>query len=116
MAYLELHLTFAQIGVDHHMVALQDLAIENPHGQRVLDHALDRPLQRTSAIRRIVAFSKDQLLRFVRQLNADFPISQQTPQVFEPQVDDLRQLLSAERIKDDDVVHAVQELRLEVRL
>ena len=65
---------------------------------------------------RIVPFCKDQFLRFVRQLDADLAIGQQTPQVFEAQLDDLRQLLPAERVEDDDVVHAVEELRLEVRL
>ena len=46
------HLPLWNIGFHHHMVAMMDLAFQNLQRQRVLDHALDRPLQRTSAIRR----------------------------------------------------------------
>jgi hypothetical protein len=38
------------VHVDAHMRAVQHLAVENLHRQRILNHALQRPLQRTRAV------------------------------------------------------------------
>ena len=47
------------------------------------------------------------------QLERDLAIGQQLLQIREPQIDDVGQLLFAQRTEDDDVVDAVEELRPE---
>src|ERR1700744_748238 len=51
----------ALIRVDPDVVAVQHAAIEDSHRQRVLHEALDRALQRTRAIRFVVAGLEDRL-------------------------------------------------------
>ena len=55
--HLEAHLMLRQIGVDDDVVAVQYLAVEDLHGQRVLNQALDGTLERASAVGRIVTFA-----------------------------------------------------------
>src|SRR5581483_8501800 len=59
---------------DHHVVAVQHFAIEDLQRQRILDQLLDRPLQRTRAIRWIVPLREDHVLRRIAQLQADPPV------------------------------------------
>src|SRR5271166_6256998 len=65
-------------------VAVQHLAVEDLHGQRVLHQPLNRPLERTRTVVRVVALGEDQLLRLRRQLERDLAISQQPLQVLKP--------------------------------
>src|SRR5688500_14062761 len=44
------------------VIALAETPFEHRHGQRILNHRLDRPLQRTRAERRIVPFLGDEAL------------------------------------------------------
>ena len=82
--------------------------------QRIEHPALDRPLQRPRAVHRIVSFFDDQVPRFVGELDPDLPILEPPQQRRELDVDDLPDVLAAERVEEDDVVDPVQELRLEV--
>ena len=84
--------------------------------QRILHQLLDGALQRTRSEVRVVALREEQVFCRVGELERDLAIGQQAANVFEPQLDDLDQLLFAERAEDDDVVDAVQELGLEVRV
>ena len=59
---------------------------------------------------------EQQLFGRVGQLERNLAIGQQAANVFQAQLDDLHQLLLAQRPEDDDVVDAVQELGLEVRV
>src|SRR4029077_14544057 len=52
------HLSLVDVGVNHHMVAMLDLAFQDLQRQRVLDQPLDGALQRASAIRAVIAFDK----------------------------------------------------------
>src|SRR6266404_4338991 len=114
LADLERHLPRFLIRVHHNMVAVQHRAVENFQRQRILHQLLNRPFQRTRSEVWIVAFGEEQLFRRVGELQRNFAIGQQAAQVFQPQVDDLHQLFLAQRMEDDDVVHAIQELRLEM--
>src|ERR1051326_6640388 len=96
------------------MVAMQYLAFQDLHRQRVLNQPLDRPLQGTRAIRTVVALDEQQLLRLRRELDGDLALSQKLAQIVQPQLDDMRQLLLAQRLEHNDVVNSVQELRTEV--
>src|ERR1700730_13395652 len=49
------HLITARSGIDQNLVARSDLAVEDLHGERVLNQPLDRPLHRAGAVGRVVA-------------------------------------------------------------
>src|SRR5437763_17222466 len=84
--------TARHIGVDDYVIAMQHLSVEDLHRQRVLHHALDRPLERTRTIRAIVTFSEDHLLRRWRELDRDPAVGQHLAQVRQPEIDDANQL------------------------
>src|SRR5579872_2977787 len=105
--YFEGHLAGLLVGVDDDMIAVKDLAIEDLHRQRILHQLLDRALQRTRTKVRIVALREEQVFGRVRELERDLAIGQQPPHIFEAQLDDLDQLILAERAEDDDVVDSV---------
>ncbi len=94
-------------------VAVDELALEHGHRQRILNQPLDRPLERPRAERRIVAFLGEHALRLGRHLERDLALGEQLLEPRELEVDDLLDLLGAERVEDDDVVDAVEELGLE---
>ena len=48
-----------------------------------------------------------------RQFERDLTVAQQLLQVVQPQIDDVAQLLFAQRTEDHDVIHAVEKLRPE---
>ena len=96
------------------MIAVQHLAVQNLQRQRILHQLLDGPLQRTSAEVRIEAFGEQQILGGVGELDGNLALSQQAAHILETKLDDFDQLLLAERAEDDDVIHAVEELGLEV--
>ena len=78
--------------------------------ERVLDEPLDRALERPRAVRRIPALLGEQLLRLVRDLELDPPLREPLAQPRELQLDDVGELLARQRLEDDDLVDAVQEL------
>ena len=98
------------------MIAVQNFAVENLQRQRILNQLLDRALQRTRAKVRIVTLREQQIFGRIGQLQRNLAIGEQAANVFEAQLDDPYQLFLAQRTEDDDVVDAVQELRLEVRV
>jgi hypothetical protein len=89
-------------------------AVEYLDRQRVLDHPLQRPLQRTRSIRRIRPRSQNQLPRRLRQLQRNLPVFQQLAHFVQPQVQNVRHLRLSQRTEDHRIVHAVQKLRPEV--
>src|SRR5712691_7412713 len=99
--------------VDTDPVALDKLALEHRHRERILQQPLDRTLQGPRSIDGIIALSDQQLLRRGRYLERQFAIGEQLLHALDLNVDDLRDVLVRQRTEDDDVVHAVQELRLE---
>src|SRR5882757_3812770 len=96
------------------MVSMQHRAVEDLQRQRVLHQLLDGALQRTRSEVGVVAYGEQQLFGGVGELERSFALGQQTPQVFETQLDDLHQLIFPQGTEDDNVIHAVEELGLEV--
>ncbi len=86
------------------------------NGQRVLQFALDRPFERTGTVIGIVA----NLGQVGARLRADIEMiaatGEQRGNVPELDLNDLRQVLAAKRMENDDLVDAVQELGPEVCL
>src|SRR6516162_6373812 len=91
-------------------ITLAELALENFNGQRIQDPALDRALQRPRPVRRVIALLDDQILRAIGQLHSDLPILQPLDQPAQLDVDDVPHLVASQRMEDDDLVHAVDEL------
>ncbi len=92
-------------------VAAQDL-----DRQRVLQFALDGPFEGPGAVIGIVANLGQVGARFRADDQPVAALRQQCRNM--PQLDfhDLHQVFAAERMEDDDLVDAVQELRSEMRL
>src|SRR5579864_1341965 len=116
LADFELHLAGFFVSVDHDVIPVENFSIENLQGEGILNQLLDRPLQRTRAEVRIVPLREQQFFRAIGQFERDLALGEQATYVFQPQLDDLHQLLLAQRTEDDDVIDAVQELWLEVRM
>src|SRR5208337_2603383 len=110
----ERHLACLLVGVDYDVVAVEDFAVENLERQRILHQFLNRALQGARAEVRVVALGEQQVFGGVGQLERNFAVGEQAADVFQAQLDDVDQLFLAERAEDDDVVDAVQELRLEL--
>ena len=85
-------------------------------GERVLDHVLDHPPQRSGAIRHVVAELDDVVLGLLGDLERQLLCAQLVPHPGEHQVHDLADLVDRQRSEDDRRVDAVQELRPEVLL
>src|ERR1700722_1845903 len=85
------------------LIARLDLAVEEFQRQRILNQQLDRALHRARAERRIVAFSEQQLFRFIRQGQRDLTFAQATQQVLHLQIDDVLDLIVAQWSEQDNV-------------
>src|SRR5581483_11618605 len=72
--------------VDEDGVALVELVLEQPQGERVLDQPLERALQRPGAVGRVPTRVGDGLLRRVRELQREPPLGQAPPQPGELQL------------------------------
>src|SRR4029077_16372639 len=88
--------------------------LEHLHGQRIEDAALNGPLERPRAIRWIVTLAEQGLLGGVGELNKNLALLQAAHQPTELDVDDLLHEIAPQRMEEDDLVDAVQELWTEV--
>src|SRR5437879_3412349 len=68
--------------VDSHRVTVGEIALEQPHRERVLQQALDRALQRTRTVRRIPAGFGERFLRRNGQLELDPAVREPFTQPF----------------------------------
>src|SRR5258708_34324917 len=116
LADFEGHLSGALVGVDDDVVAVDHFAVQNLERQRILNQLLDGALQGTGAKVRVVSLSEEQFFGGIRELERNLAVGQQTADIFQAQLDDLDQLFFSERPEDDNVVHAVEELGLEVAM
>ena len=84
--------------------------------QRIEHAPLDRPLERPRAVGRVVAFLDEQVFAAASVSSTRiFRSSSRFSKPAQLDVDDLLHVLAAERVEDDDLVDAVEELRPEVR-
>src|SRR6185295_11314399 len=103
-----------RIPVDHDVVAFAELPFQNRHRQRILQQALDRALQWARAKRRIIAFGGQHFPRRGRELERELSFAEQGFEPLELEIDDVLDLLFAERAEDDDVVDTIEELGAEM--
>src|SRR5699024_1640117 len=95
---------------DLHGLAVLDLAGDEAPGQRRLDLLADEALERTSAEHRVVALRGELLEGAGGEVEDDASLVE--PVLKLPQLDarDVAHLLPGQRLEDDDVVDAVEEL------
>src|SRR5262249_20730992 len=96
------------VGLD--LVAAFELALEERLGQRILDEPLDGALERPRPEGRIVAALGDELARRLGEDELDVAGAEELREARDLDVDDLGELLPAERLEDHRLVDAVQEL------
>src|SRR5258708_36278975 len=83
-----LHLAGFLVSIGDHMVAVQDLSIQNLQRQRILHQLLYGALQRPRSKVRVIALREKQFFRSISEFDRDFAIGQQTAHVLEAQFDD----------------------------
>ncbi len=98
------------VGRHLHLVSVGNRALENLLGQRVLQVLLDNPLQRTGAVGGIIAAFREPRRRLAVEVDRDLPSGQQFAQAAKLDLDDRRDILALEPVKQDDFIEPVQEL------
>src|SRR5688500_9030685 len=96
--------------IDLDLVAAAEVAHENPLAERILDVALDGPLQRAGPIVLVIAVLDQELYRRRGELDL---VAQPPLYLAQEDGDDLRDVVLGERVEHDDIVEPVQELRIE---
>ncbi len=105
----------AVFDVDDDVVPLAKLTLEHAHGEGVEHPALNRALERSGSVGRFVSLVDEHALGCIGKGYVNLPIFQASHQPTKLNVDDLLEMLAAERVEEDDLVNPVQELRAEVR-
>ena len=77
---------------------------------------LDRPFERSGTVIGIVTHLGQVGARLRADIESIAAPGEQRGHMSELNLNDLRQVLAAERMKNDDLVYAVQKLRLDVSL
>src|SRR6185369_2867444 len=78
--------------------------------KRCLDVPLNKTLERPGAIDRVVALAGDVFLGRVAQLQLDAPVRQPGAQQLELEFDDALYLRERQRLEENDVIYAIEEL------
>ena len=105
---------FGGVGVDDDAIAVEDAAVEDAHGERVLHEALNGALERAGTVGAVVAGVEDGFFGGGGELECDFAVAQEFAEVVEAEVDDVGEVRFAERVEDHDVIDAVEELGAEL--
>src|ERR1700722_9545933 len=104
---LELHFIRFLVNVGVHFVSGLYFTIEKLQGQRILDQALNCPFHRTRAKGRIVAFAEKKGLGSRWKMQMNLALTQAFQQMLHLQVDDVLDLVLAERPEQYDIVNSV---------
>src|ERR1035437_4556382 len=95
-------------------VAVAQTALEDGHGEGILEPPLDDPLERTRPIRRVIALVREKVECGRVDIECDGPRRQASTELPELDLGDLTELVTIEPREHDHVVDAVEELRAEV--
>ena len=79
-----------------------ELALQNLLRQRIFDLLLDRAFQRSRTVHRVEACVSQFVARSIRQMDANVAIGQPLVQVAQLDIDDLANVLAAQRMEHDD--------------
>src|SRR5215218_3613110 len=101
------------VGLYDHLRAVGDLAAQDHLAHGVFDHALQHPLERPGAERRIVAFFGELVQGLVRELYGHIALDELLAEALYLDLDDVAHVLALELVEHDDLVDPVQELGTE---
>src|SRR6266404_8609617 len=102
--------------IHNHLVAVADLTTQDSATKRCFQILLDRTLQRTRAIHRVIPHLSEVPGRFRSQLNIDVSLRETYTHSVQLKVEDLLEVLFRERMEDHNLIDTVQELGTEVML
>src|SRR5262245_58237061 len=111
---LLLELQFIVTHIDQDRVALAEMTLQYPHGQRIQHAALNRPLQRPGAEHRIEAFGHEEAASRIGELDVNLPLFEPLEQSMDLDVHDPFEVLEPQRVEEDDLVYPVDELWAEM--
>src|SRR5579859_555182 len=83
------------IAIDEHMISRQNLAFQNLHRERILNHPLNRPPQRPRTVRWVVAFTEQEFIRSRRQCQRNLALCEKSVDTLEQQPHDSPELFLA---------------------
>ncbi len=96
------------------VIAIPDVAGQDHLGERILEIALDHPLQRPCAVGGVPALGGEPVARRGIERQHDLAIGQELLEPRELDLDDPAHLAPLKTVEQDDLVDAVQELRPEM--
>ena len=111
--FLLFEVEFFAIAHHQHRLAILERAPEDRLRERIFEKMFDGPAQRARTVFLVVALLDEQQLRFRREFKGDLLLGDPLPNLRHFEVDDLEQVLLAQRPEEDDVRNPVDELRLE---
>jgi len=105
------------IAFDHHVdrFAFCVPALQHLHSNRVLQFALDHPLERACAILRVVPGSRTAMPLPPDRRRAPVPLPTPWPAVAQLECHDMIEIFARQRTEDHDIVDAIQEFGPEMR-
>src|SRR5262249_25577332 len=96
------------------VLAVFDIALKYVARQGRFNLTLNRALERTCAVIGVVANADDMLAGRFSERKGNMPFGKASPEPLELNLDDLLEIFFIEAMKDNDLVHTVQELGPEV--
>src|SRR5436305_4202286 len=97
----------AVLRIDADGLAFADFAFEDVDREWVENFFLNRAAKRARAVNRIVAFASKMCFGGIGKFERDLLLLETFRQTFQLDFDDLLQVILAQPIEDDDLVHAV---------
>src|SRR5829696_1054731 len=101
------------VGLDYHLRAVGDLALEDHLAHGIFDHPLQDPLERPGAERRVVARVGELVEGLVCELHGDLALGHLLAEALDLDLDDQAHVLALELVEDDDLVDPVEQLGAE---
>src|SRR6185437_1324866 len=111
--FREAHFARFGIRIYKYVFPWQNLTVEDLERQRVLYHSLNGAPQRSSSVSRVVSFAEQEFASRGRKPQRHMLRFEQLGYLRKLQVNDVFELLFAERPENDDVVHAIQKFGAE---
>src|SRR5690348_15041679 len=99
--------------IDQNVLAVANVAAKQPFREFVFQLALNRSLERTRAVNRLVPDPHNMSASCVRKLEGDLTIGQPLPQIAELYIHDLLQVFLSQRMEHDNLVDPIQKFRPE---
>src|SRR5664279_1803148 len=101
-------------GVHQDGVAFGKTAGDQLQSQRILDQALDGALHGTGAVLKVVPLGDDPVLGGSGDFQFQVAVLEQFTHVVELYIHNPRQVFAGQRVKHNDIVNPIEELRAEL--